>query len=171
MKPTCCLIVVLTLICLTCVAAMGFEPMAATVRVSSDSLYDYIVIGENPKAADGFDNAYDTISPGNLNVAMGEPYISAIISHPDWQPAMREMRGDVRAPAKKQEWQIAIASSLAKGTPLAVSLQSDRSSLPQVIKLTLRDKKKEIDLRKGGYTIPAPGPGTKCSLLIIAEQP
>ena len=80
---------------------MGFDPMTATIRVSSNSLYDYVVIGERPQATDGFDNAYDTISPGNLNADMGQPFISVIIPHPEWKPAMREMRGDIRSPAEK----------------------------------------------------------------------
>jgi hypothetical protein len=150
---------------------MGFETMTATIRVSNGDLYDYVVVGEHPKATDGYDNAYDTISPGNLNADMGLPFISVIIPQPEWKPAFRELRGDIRSPVKKQEWQISITSSLAKGTPLVVAIQSDRSSLPQVIKLTLKDKKKEIDLGKGNYTLPAPGPGNKSSLLIIAEQP
>ena len=162
---------IITIICLTRVAAMGFEPMTATIRVSNGPLYDYVVIGEHPKATDGFDNAYDTISPGNLNASMGEPYISVIVPHPDWKSAMREMRGDVRALARKQEWQIVITSSLAKGTPLVIALTSDQSSLPKVIRLTLWDNKNETDLGTGAYTIPAPGPGTKARLLIVAEQP
>src|SRR5689334_23135475 len=105
------------LICLTSVASLGFEPMEATIRVSNGSLYDYVVIGEHPQATDGFDNAYDTVSPGNLNADMGQPYISVVIPQPEWKPAMRKMRGDIRSPAKKQEWKIAISSSLPKGTP------------------------------------------------------
>jgi hypothetical protein len=150
---------------------MGFEPMTATIRVSNGSLYDYVVIGEHPKATDDFDNAYDTISPGNLNAGMGEPYISVIVLHPEWKPAMREMRGDIRSLAKKQEWQISIISSLAEGTPLVVALMSDQSSLQKAIKLTLKDDKNDIDLKIGQYTIPAPGPGTKSRILIVAEQP
>ena len=150
---------------------MGFEPMTATIRVSNGPLYDYVVIGEHPKATDSFDNAYDTISPGNLNASMGESYISVIVPHPDWKSAMREMRGDIRSLAKKQEWQILITSSLAKGTPLVIALMAEQSSLPKAIRLTLRDDKNEIDLRGGNYTIPAPGPRTKSRLIIVAEQP
>ena len=145
--------------------------MTATIRVSNGSLYDYVGIGERPEATDGFDNAYDTISPGNLNATMGEPYISVIILHPEWKPAMREMRGDVRSLAKRQEWQISITSSLAKGTPLAVALQPGQSRLPQAVKLILRNKKKGTDLRTESYSLPAPGPGTTSTLSIIAEQP
>ncbi|GFO62798.1 hypothetical protein GMPD_07170 [Geomonas paludis] len=149
---------------------MGFEPMTATIRVSSGSLYDYVVIGEHPKADNGFDNAYDTIHPGNLNADMGEPYISTVIPQPKWKPAMRELKGDVRSPAKNQQWQLVISSSLAKGTPLTLELQAEGSSLPPALKLILIDKK-NIDLRQGEYVFPAPGPGKTTTFFITAEQP
>ena len=161
----------LAFLLLPTVAAMGFEPMTAAIRVSSGKLYDYVVIGENPKASDGYDNAYDTISPGNLNASMGEPFINAIVVHNDWKLAMRELRGDIRSPAKKQVWEVSVTSSLHKGTPLLVAIQSDRTHLPQVMKLTLKDNGKDLDMKTGGYTLIAPGPGTTSRLLIIAEQP
>ena len=152
---------------------MGFEPMSATIRVSNGSLYDYVVIGENPKATDGFDNTYDTISPGNLNADMGQPYISVIIPHPDWKPAMRELRGDIRSPAKKQEWQLSITSSLPAGTPLSIVLQREQSSLPKGMKLTLREPTttNETDLTAASYSVPAPGAGKKSELTLIGLQP
>jgi len=163
----------MTTILLSSVAAMGFDPMTATIRVTNGSLYDYVIIGEHPKATDGFDNAYDTISPGNLNADMGQPFISVIIPKPEWKPTMREMRGDIRSLSKRQEWPLTITSSLAKGTPLNVVLQSEGTSLPQGVTLTLKDgkTKKETDLRAGSYTLAAPGPGTPAKLFIIAEQP
>ena len=88
MQTALCIAVIITIICLTSVAAMGFDSMTATIRVSNNSLYDYVIIGEHPQATDGFDNAYDTISPGNLNADMGQPFISVIIPHPEWKPAM-----------------------------------------------------------------------------------
>jgi hypothetical protein len=153
-------------------AAMGFEPMTATIKVMNGSLYDYVIIGEHPNATDGYDNAYDTISPGNLNADMGQPYISVIISHLNWKPALREMRGDIRSLAKRQEWQLIISSSLPKGTPLNIALQKKVSTLPQGMKLTLKEDatSKEHDLGKWSYMIAAPGPGTTTRLLIIAEQ-
>ena len=161
------------LICLTGVAAMGFEPMTATIRVSGGERYDYAVIGEHPKATDGYDNAYDTISPGNLNADMGEPYISVLVLHPEWQPAMRVLRGDIRALKARQEWQLTVSSSLPAGTPLKVELQWDRTTLPKGVKLTLKDGKtgKENNLASTQYTFPAPGPGENSKLAIIAEQP
>lgn len=161
----------IALICLTGTAAPGFEPMTATIRVSSGDLYDYVLIGEQSKATDGFDNAYDTISPGNLNADMGEPFIAAVMLHPDWKPGLREMRGDIRAMAKKQQWQLCITSTLAKGARLTVALQAGDGALPKGVRLTLRDGGKEADLRRGEYILPAPGPGTSSTIFIIAEQP
>lgn len=160
------------LLCLTCVAAMGFEPMTATIRVSNGDLYDYVVIGEHPNSADGYDNAYDTISPGNLNANMGEPYISAVVVHPDWKPARRELRGDIRSVAGHQEWHLNITSSLPSGSPLKLELQQDRTSMPKGTKLTIRDESGRVtDLRTPSITFPAQKPGSKLELVIIAEQP
>jgi hypothetical protein len=173
MKKTRCLTAILATLCLTSTAALAIEPMTATIRVESGSLYDYVVVGEHARATDGYDNAYDSVSPGNLNATMGQPYISAVIVHPEWSAATRELRGDIRSLAKRQEWQLAITSSLPKGASLNVALQSDRTTLPKWVKLTLKDvmTKKETDLKAGNYTIPAPGPGTPTKLLVIAEQP
>jgi hypothetical protein len=164
---------IITTLCLTSVAAMGLEPMTATIRVMNVSLYDYVILGEDPKATDGYDNAYDTISPGNLNATMGQPFISVIISHPDWKPAMRELRGDIRSLAKRQVWQLIITSSLPKGTPMNVAFRKKESTLPQGMKLTLKEDaaSKEHDLGRCSYMIAAPGPGATTRLLITAEQP
>ncbi|HBA89336.1 MAG TPA: hypothetical protein DCZ75_15520 [Geobacter sp.] len=153
-------------------AVFGFAPLCATVRVSSGSLYDYVVLGEHPKATEGFDNAYDTISPGNLNAAMGEPFISVVVAHPDWKPAMRELRGDVRLPGKREQWRVAVTSSLPKGTPLKVALAGEESTLPGGARLLLSRDRKETELSgKGAYTLPAPGPGTTTTIFITLEQP
>lgn len=161
------------LLCLTGATAMALEPMTATIRVSSGSLYDYVIIGEHPKATDGYDNAYDTISPGNLNASMGQPFISVIITHPDWKPALRELRDDIRSLAKRQAWQLIISSSLPLGTPMNVAFRKKESTLPQGMKLTLKEYTtgKEHDLGRWSYMIAAPGPGASTQLTIIAEQP
>jgi hypothetical protein len=162
----------LLLVCLASGAAMGFEPLTAAIRVSSGGLYDYVVIGEHPNATDGYDNAYDTISPGNLNADMGEPYISVVVSPPDWKAGRRELRGDIRSLAKRQEWQLTVTSSLPAGTPLKVELQPDRTRLPGGLKLVLREGPgKETDLRTASFSFPAGKPGTKSELVITIEQP
>jgi hypothetical protein len=159
--------------CLTGGAAMGLEPMFATIRVVSGSLYDSVVIGEDPKATDGYDAAYDITSPGNPNADQGQPFIRVVVAHPDGKPAMSELRGDIRSPAKRQEWHVVITSSLPKGTPLNVSFQKKESTLPQGMKLILKDDttKREHDLGRWSYMIEAPGPGATTELRIIAEQP
>jgi len=165
--------VAITIICVTSVAAHAFEPMTATIRVTSESMYDYVFIGEHLQATDGYDNAYDTISPGNLNADMGQPYISVLILHPEWKRSQQELRGDIRSLAKRHEWEITIISSLPEGSPLNVALRKDESTLPLDMKLTLKENKngKEHDLRKSSYMIQAPGSGASTKLLIIAEQP
>jgi hypothetical protein len=164
---------ILVSICLGSTAAFALEPMTATIKVMNGRLYNYVIIGEHPKATNGYDNAYDTISPGNLNATMGQPYISAIITHPDWKPAMRELRGDIRSLANRQEWLLTISSSLPKGTPLNVAFQKKENTLPKGMKLILKEgaTSKEHDLGRWSYMITAPGPGATIQLLIIAEQP
>ncbi|UFS71727.1 hypothetical protein LPW11_05915 [Geomonas sp. RF6] len=166
-------VITTAVLCLTTAAAMAYEPMAAAIRVSSGSVYDYVLIGEDSRASDGFDNAYDTISPGNLNADMGQPYISALIVHPEWNMAMKEFRGDVRSVARRQEWAVSVSSSLPKGTPLTVELQEDRSSLPKGMRVTLKDRarKKERNVAQERYLLPAPGPGAKSEFTLVVEQP
>lgn len=161
----------IALICLTGVAAMGFEPLAATIRVTSGSLYDYVIVGEHSLATDGYDNAYDTLSPGNLNADMGQPYISAVIIHPEWKRSRQELRGDIRSPAKRQVWQLAIASSLAKGAPLTIDLQKEKSTLPRGVKVTVKDEQTTTDLTTGSCTLPAPGPNARSTATLTVEQP
>ncbi|WP_129125551.1 hypothetical protein [Geomonas oryzae] len=151
------------------VAAMGLSPMTATLKVSNGQLYDYIVIGEHPKATEGFDNAYDIISPGNLNADMGEPYISVVAPHPEWKPA-REMRNDIRSPAAKMMWEVSIRSSLPVGIPLWIELDPDQSRMPRGTRLTIEDQKRHIVLDGHKCSIPAPGPGKTEKLLLIVEQ-
>lgn len=160
-------------ICLTSVAAMAFEPMTATIRVMNGSLNDSVIIGEHPEATDGYDNAYDAVSPANISAAEGKPFISVVVSHPDWKPDMRELQRDIRSLAKSQEWQIMISSSLPKGTLLNVAMKKKESTLPQGMKLTLKGDMidKEHDLGKWSYMIEAPGPGVTTRLLVTAEQP
>ncbi|QWV94733.1 hypothetical protein KP004_06030 [Geomonas oryzisoli] len=158
------------LLALTTVAAMGFEPMTATVRVSSGQLYDYVVLAEHQKATDGFDNAYDIISPGNLNADMGEPFISAVVSHPEWRPA-RELRGDTRPPAKQKQWDVSITTSLPKGTPLVVGIVPEQSQLPKQVRVSAKEGNRQVELTKNEYILSAPGPGSVARLQIVAEQP
>lgn len=154
-------------------AAFAFEPVSATVRVSGGRLYDYVLLGQHPKATDGFDNAYDTISPGNLNAAMGEPYLSVVVKQPGWKPAFRELRGDVRLPGKRQEYRLAVTSSLPKGTPLKLLLVEEESALPEGARLRLKveGEKGEVELGRDACRLAAPGPGSGTGILVTVEQP
>jgi hypothetical protein len=173
MQPFRTISAVIIIFCITAVAAHAFEPMTATIWVTCESMYDYVVIGEHPQATDGYDNAFDTISPGNLNADMGQPFISVLILHPEWKSYQQELRGDIRSPAKRHEWEITITSSLPEGSPLNVALRKGESTLPLDMKLTLKENKtgNEHNLRKSSYMIQAAGPGISTKLLIIAEQP
>ncbi|WP_135872010.1 hypothetical protein [Geomonas terrae] len=156
---------------LSCTTAAALEPMSATITVSGGNLYDYVVIGEHAAATDSYDNAYDTISPGNLNADMGQPFICVIVPQPAWKPALSKLRGDVRSLAKKQEWPLSVTSTFAKGTPLQVALRTEQSRLSPAMALTLKVGDKMYDLKAGPLTIPAPGPGNASGLLVSAEQP
>jgi len=163
---------VCALILLTAAAAFGGQPLSATVRVASGDLYDYVVLGAQKQASDGFDNAYDTISPGNLNADLGLPFISVVVPHRDWKPALRLLRGDVRAPARLLTWQVEVTSSLPQGTPLAISLKSDESRLPAGLKIRVQlPGRPEHDLLGGACQIPAPGPGVGATFKVSIENP
>jgi hypothetical protein len=167
------LIVTAAALCLISNNAMAFQPLNATIRVSSGNVYDYFIIGEHPFATDGYDNAYDTISPGNLNREMGEEYLATTLLHPEWKPALRELRGDIREPAARQQWRVVVSSSLPAGSPLAVRLDLDRTKLPDRVQLraTFPQNGKECDLKKSTVCeVAAPGPGSESELVIIAEQ-
>ena len=148
---------------------MGFEPVTATIRVSSGSLYDYVILGEHPRATDGYDNAYDTVSPGNLNADMGQPYLSVVSVHPEWK-IHKELRGDIRLPAAMQTWTLAVTGSLKKGSALTLSRQREEH-LPAGMKLTAREGKRQHDIGQGDYTTTAPGPGMTKTIIITVQQP
>lgn len=156
--------------CLAPFTAFAVEPMAATIKVSGGGVYDYVVIGESPKASDGFDNAYDTLAPGdNLNAT----YISSYFSHPEWGAAKTTFRGDIRTLAEKQEWALSFYSTLSSGTPLTVELQPGMNVLPQGLRLTIKDSGNttSANLIDGHLTLTAPAPGITSQLIITAEQP
>lgn len=154
------------------VPAAASEPLTATVKVACRGVYDYVVLGEHPKASDGFDNAYDTISPGNLNADMGEPFVTVVSEPGEGRKGARELRGDVRLPAKRRTWRLAVSSSLPEGTPLEVTLVGEESSLPAGARLYLSEggeaPGRDFSSRA---TLPAPGPGRRRALFITVEQP
>lgn len=156
--------------CLVPAAALAFEPMAATVRVSGGGVYDYVVIGESPKATDGFDNAYDTLAPsGSLN----STYISTYFNHTDWKAPKTTFRGDIRSMAEKQEWILNVVSTLPAGTPLKVELTPGLNVLPEKVALTITNPTTSItsDLKTGSLTLVAPAPGAILQLTLSVQQP
>lgn len=159
-----------TAACLFPLTALAVEPMAATVKVSGGGVYDYVVIGESPKATDGYDNAYDTLSPGD---SLNSTYISTYFSHPEWAAVKKTFRGDIRTLAEKQEWSLSIASTLPVGTPLTVELQPGLNILPQGLQLTIKDigNTTSANLIGGTYSLVSPASGTTTQLIITVLQP
>lgn len=172
MKTTCKQLVLSLVIatCLSPVLALAVEPMAAVIRVSGGNVYDYVVIGESSRATDGFDNAYDTLSPGD---SLNTTYISTWFSHPEWAAAKSTFRGDIRTLAEKQEWILIIASTLPTGTPLTVGLQAGLNVLPQGLQLTIKDtgNTTTVNLIGDHLTLASPAPGSITQLIITAIQP
>lgn len=156
--------------CLSPLTAVAYEPLAAKIKVSSGTVYDYVSIGEKAKATDGYDNAFDSMSPGdNLNAI----YINSYLSHPEWGQLKSTFKGDIRSIAEKQEWTITIASTLPAGTDLTVALKEGRNLLPAGLKLIAQNNSSNVsaDLVTGALHIPAPG-GTATTLITVtAIQP
>jgi hypothetical protein len=156
--------------CLSPLSALAMEPMAATIKISGGGVYDYVIIGESLKATDGFDNAYDTLSPGD---SLNNVYINSYFSHPEWGAAKAAFRGDIRSLKEKQEWNLSIASTLPFGTPLTVELQAGLNVLPQGLQLSIRDSGNTTtaNLIGGHLSLTSPGQGNTAQLIITAEQP
>jgi len=140
--------------------AAAYQSLAATVRVSSGSTYDYVIIGESPLATDGFDNAYDTIAPG---ASLNNVWISAYFDHPEWNAVKRQFRGDIRSAAASQTWVLTVEQNLPAGTFCTISLDAVASILPMNAGIILTDPKggATVDLKAGSYTFAATaGPST-----------
>lgn len=148
--------------------ARAYQPLAATVKVSGGSAYDYVIIGESPLATDGFDNAYDTIAPGG---SLNGVWITAYFDHPEWNAVKRQFRGDIRSASPSQTWLLTVEHNLPAGTPCTISLDSRTSIVPFYAGITLIDLKSgdKADLKTGSYTFAAAvGPRT---FAITIEQP
>lgn len=150
--------------------AMAVSPMTATIRVSGGSTYDYVTIGMSSYATDGFDNAYDTFAPaGNMN----DTYIITSILHPEWNQVKSQFRGDFRALAERQEWQVTVASNLPAGADLTVTLDKTLSTIPVDGTLTAEHPatSQQIDLRNGSLQFTLPAPNVTQAIKIVATMP
>jgi len=106
--------------------AFAISDMKAKIKVSGGNTYDYFIFGMMTDATDGFDNAYDTISPGpNMN----DTYISTYFSHPEWNAVKSEFRADFRSIKESDEWTVSVYTNLAAGTALTMALQSEGSNI------------------------------------------
>lgn len=147
--------------------AFALSDMKAKIKVSGGGTYDYFVIGEMQGATDGFDNAYDTISPGyNMN----DTYISTYFSHPEWGQVKSEFRGDIRSLKEYDEWTVTVYTNLSDGTALTMSLQNEDSTLPSEYKITVEDTEtgKITDILSSSYEFTVSGSNTSRYLKITA---
>lgn len=148
--------------------ALAGKPLAATVTVYNGSTYDYVIIGEQAGASDGYDPLYDILAPG---ASLNATWISAYINHPEWNQAKSQFRGDIRSIAEKQEWMLTVTSSLPAGTPVTIALNPRTSFLPADAVLQLSDSqagKAEV-LNSGFYTFT--WAGAPRSFIITATRP
>jgi hypothetical protein len=121
------------------------------VQVKGAGTYDYIIVGMNSGASDGFDNAYDTVTPGP---GMTNPYILTVIKHPKWKTVKKEFRTDFRAVKRNERWDMTVMTNAAAGTQLMVSIDADRSSIPSSCRVLVKDPDTGIthDLTESAYT-------------------
>ena len=66
--------------------ASAAEPLSAAINISGANLSDLVVVGESPKATDGYDVFYDILAPGP---SLNDTSITAWFSHPEWQQVKR----------------------------------------------------------------------------------
>jgi len=145
--------------------ATAYQSLAVTVKVSSGTSYDYVIIGESPLATDEFDNAYDTIAPG---ASLNNVWITSYFDHPEWNAVKRQFRGDIRRAAASQTWTLTVEQNLPVGALCTVSFDSVVSLLPMNTGMTLTDLKSgaTVDLKAGNYTYAATAAPSMFSITI-----
>lgn len=151
-----------------CLAAPVFAlpEMEAVITVSGGGTYDFAVIGMDRDATDGFDNAYDSFTPG---WGLNDTYIYTYFSHPEWNTVKADFRGDIRAPKKHDEWQLGVLSNLPAGTVMKIALNAQKSNVPSSYSIVAVDvaTRKKIDLTKSSYTFSLPATGEQVFSIIV----
>jgi microcompartment protein CcmK/EutM len=112
------------------------DDLKVAVDVRGAGTYDYVLVGMNSAATEGFDNAFDTVTPG---AGVADPYITAVIPHPDWNTVKTDFRTDFRSPKKSETWHIKVATNAASGTKITLSIDRDRTSLPRNYRVLIKD--------------------------------
>lgn len=150
--------------------SLASEPLAALIRISNGAVYDSVVVGENFKATDGYDNLFDTFSAG---ASLNDTYISAWFDHPEWQQVKSQFRGDIRSIAETQEWTVSVVSTFPAGTPLTVEIDNRLNILPHDLQLTVKNAGAATSaslLAGGKFVFQASAPGATSQLIINAQQ-
>ncbi len=134
-------------------AAPGFE---ARIRISGGGTYDYCVIGMNGKATDGFDNAYDILSPG---LGLNDTFISCTIPHPEWNAVKSDFRGDIRSLKPSDEWHLVVQTNLPAGTPLTMTVLPSGKRNARLVRIVVDDfaTGRRADLGRSDYRFTATG--------------
>lgn len=145
--------------------AAAYQSLAATVKISSGNSYDYVIIGESPLATDGFDNAYDTISPGG---SLNSFWINSYFDHPEWNGVKRQFRGDIRSTAASQTWTLTVEQKLPADALCTISYDAVASLLPITAAMKLVDPKSGaiVDLKTDSYTFVATAAPSTFSITI-----
>jgi hypothetical protein len=125
-------------------AAFGQPDMKANICVSGSGAMDCFVIGMQGDATNGFDNAFDTISPG---AGFNDTYILTYMDHPEWGQIKQEFKGDIRSLKAQDEWTVSVyTKNLPAGTGLVLKLL-ENSVIPSGYTLKVED----TDLTAAGY--------------------
>ena len=146
------------------------QNIEAAIEVRAGKLYDYVLIGMHRDATDGFDNAYDTVTPG---VGVGNQYILSVIPHSDWNTVKTDFRTDFRAMKSHDAWDVLITTNLAAGTPLTVAIDQEQSKIPEGCAVRIEDMSTGAvqDLERGAYVFPVKASGLAQQFRIsIARQ-
>ena len=80
-----------------------------TLKVTGGGVYDYCIAGVRVGATDGYDNAFDVLSPPS---SLLSTYINTYFPHAEWGPFYSKMRRDIKAPDLPKEWVFEVNSNI-----------------------------------------------------------
>jgi hypothetical protein len=132
--------------------------MKAGVKFSGSSLADYVIVGMHDKASDGFDNAFDTFSPGAPMVKYEtDPYFTVYMLHEGWSVIKDEYKGDLRAVKYAEQWTVTVKSTNGFTEELTMSLMPEKTDLNRYA-IAVEDLSggDTVDLVDGSYSFTLP---------------
>jgi hypothetical protein len=80
-----------------------------TLKVTGGGVYDYCIAGVRVGATDGYDNAFDVLSPPG---SLLSTYINTYFPHVEWGPLYSKLRRDIKAPDLPKEWIFEVNSNI-----------------------------------------------------------